>query len=442
MATSYIPSTYGQQQEMLSAMGLTDVEQLLTPIPAQLRVRDGLRLPAGKSEQEVSAQVRALAAQNHVFSTVFRGAGAYRHYIPSVVKDISSREEFVTAYTPYQAELSQGVLQAIFEYQTMICRLTGMAASNASVYDGATAAAEAVMMCRERSRSRVLVSAAVHPMTLRVIQTYCAPHGLKVTVVPVKDGVTDLSALSKLCGPDVACVLTQQPNYFGCLEAADAIGQAVHACGAKWIFSANPLSLALFRTPAAYGADIAVGDAQPFGMPLSFGGPYLGYMACTQPLVRKLPGRIVGETEDAQGRRAYVLTLQAREQHIRREKASSSLCSNQALCALTASVYLAAMGPKGLCETASLCYQKAHYAARRISALPGFSLSYSAPFFHEFVTDCPVSPDRLMAALEKEDILGGLPLHDGRILWCVTELNTCAEIDRLVSLLQEMEDQV
>ena len=352
-----------------------------------------------------------------------RGAGAYRHYIPAIIRQVTSKEEFVTAYTPYQAEISQGVLQSIFEYQTMICELTGMDASNASVYDGATAAAEAVAMCRDRKRTRAVVSAAAHPDVIATrVRTYCYGRERRAWLAaPAEDGATDPDALRRLLDETTACVYVQQPNFFGQLEDLPALAAQVHAAGAKVIMGVNPISLGLLKTPGECGADIAVGEGQPLGMPLSFGGPYLGFMACQKAMMRKLPGRIVGQTMDAEGKRGFVLTLQAREQHIRREKASSNICSNQALCALTATVYLAAMGPRGLKQVASTCHAKAHYLAGELAKL-GFALrSGDKPFFHEFLTDCPVDPAKLCAALEEQGILGGLPV-DGGILWCCTEL--------------------
>jgi len=423
---------------MLRALGKSSVEELFRVIPEDARLQRPLELPQGGSELVVRRAMEALAASNTVFPTVFRGAGAYRHYIPSAVRRITSREEFVTAYTPYQAELSQGLLQSIFEYQTMICELTGMDAANASVYDGATAAAEAAAMCRERGRTKLLVSAAVPPQTMEVLKTYCGAQNAAVLTVPVRDGKTDLDALSSLLDSETAAVLIAQPNYYGLFEDAEELGAAAHAAGAKYIMSCNPISLALLESPAACGADIAVGEGQPLGLPIAFGGPYLGFMAAKSALLRRLPGRIVGQTQDAQGRRAFVLTLQAREQHIRREKASSSICSNQALCALTAAVYLSVMGAQGLTEAAAQCMENAHYFSERL-AEAGYARIHSAPFFHEFVTACPVDPKEALARLEARGILGGLPLTgelSGCILWCATELNTRQEIDTLAALLK------
>ena len=436
---SYLSNTDAQQRQMLQEAGYRDWDHLFEEVPAQVRLDRPLDLPAGGSELEVRRQVEAMAAKNRVFPHIFRGAGAYNHYIPSIVRQVTSKEEFVTAYTPYQAEISQGNLQAIFEYQTMICELTGMDAANASVYDGACAAAEAVFMCRDRRRGRVLVSGAVNPQTLETIRTYCHGRDTAVEVVPAKEGATDLETLAGMLDNQVACLVYQQPNYFGVIEDAAALTAAVHGAGGKAIASCNPISLGLMETPAQAGADIAVGEGQPLGMPLSFGGPYLGFMACTQEMMRKLPGRIVGQTTDSQGKRGFVLTLQAREQHIRREKASSNICSNEALCALTASVYLSAMGPQGLRQAATLCCSKAHYLQEQLAAA-GLKPAYDREFFHEFVTRCPVEPHKLLARLEAEGYLGGLPLEDGTLLWCATELNTKEEMDHLVKLVKEAQN--
>ena len=433
---SYIPSTPAERQAMLEAIGLKDYRDLYRDVPQSMILDRPLDVPSGMSELEVSRTMTAMAEKNRVFSTVLRGAGAYDHYIPSIVKYIPAKEEFLTAYTPYQAEMSQGVLQSIFEYQTMICALTGMDVSNASVYDGATAAAEAAAMCRARKRTVTLISAAVHPDVINTVRTYCYGTGDELRVVPVKDGRTDLDALKELLTPDVASFYLQQPNFYGQLEDAEAIGQLVHEAGALYIMGCNPIALGILKTPRDCGADVAVGEGQPLGMPLSYGGPYLGYMATTKKYMRKLPGRIVGETVDSKGERAYVLSLQAREQHIRREKASSNICSNQALCALTAGVYLSAMGPQGMAEAARQSMSKAHYLADALCQLSGVSLKYQGPFFHEFVTVLPQA-DAVLAALEEAGILGGLPVEGG-VLWCATEKVSKAELDRAAAIVKEV----
>ena len=433
---NYIPSTSAEQQEMLNTLGFSSLHELYGDIPQELML-EGLNIPAGKSELEVRKIMTDLAEKNQVFRSIFRGVGAYHHYIPALVKQITGKEEFVTAYTPYQAEISQGLLQSIFEYQTMMCELTGLDVSNASVYDGATAAAEAVAMCKDRKRARVLVSEAVHPMTIQTIQTYCFASDTEIALIPLKDGQTDIAALEAMLDETVASVMVQQPNYFGLIEDAEEIGKVAHAKGAKYIMSVNPIGAALLKSAGECGADIAVGEGQPLGLPLSFGGPYLGFMTATQELARKLPGRIVGETVDVDGKRAFVLTLQAREQHIRREKASSNICSNQAHCALTASVYLTVMGPDGVREVARQCTAKAHYGAEQISKIKGFEQVYSGEFFHEFLTASPIKPDILIQRLGEKGILGGYPVGND-ILWCFTEMNSKDEIDRLAEALEEV----
>lgn len=434
---SYVISTKQEQQELLKEAGFASFEDLFAhQIPPEVRCGE-LKLPEGLSELEALEQMQELAGRNRVFRSIFRGAGAYDHYIPAIVKSVTSKEEFVTAYTPYQAEISQGVLQSIFEYQTMICELTGMDVSNASVYDGATAAAEGVAMCRDRRRTRILVSACVKPETLKVIRTYCFGNDLALEIVPEKDGRTDQEALQEMLGADTACFYAEEPNYYGIVEEYQTLGELAHRAGAKYVLGCNPIALGLLATPAEYGADVAVGEGQPLGLPLAFGGPYLGFMAATKDMMRKLPGRIVGETTDHEGRRAFVLTLQAREQHIRREKASSNICSNQALCAMTAAVYLAAMGAKGLSDAAVLCTSKAHYLQKELEGI-GYPLRYEAPFFHEFVTRTPVAASRVLSALEERGILGGLPLGEKEILWCTTEKNTKRQMDEVVEVLKEV----
>ena len=453
---SYIPSTREERQAMLRTIGIDSIDQLYDVVPESVRIKS-LNLPEGLSELEVGRVMTGMAEKNRIFRSVFRGAGAYRHFIPAIVKTVTSKEEFLTAYTPYQAEISQGVLQSIFEYQTQMCELTGMDVSNASVYDGASAAAEAVFMCQERKKSTVIFSGTVNPEVIRVVKTYCESRQVPVTAIPPKGYATDIDALKAAITDETAAVYVQSPNFYGVIEDVAVVVEAAHAKKAKVIMGCNPISLGLLKTPGEYGADIAVGEGQPLGMPLSFGGPYLGFITCKQDMMRKLPGRIVGETKDHDGNRCYVLTLQAREQHIRREKASSNICSNQALCAMTASVYLAAMGPKGLKQAAQSCAAHAHYLADQIAPL-GFTLkAANKAFFHEFLTDCPVDPNSLCEKLEAKGILGGLPVDggilsglpadgsipgglptDGGILWCCTECNDKADIDRLVAVLKEV----
>ena len=431
---SYVPSTREQRQEMLNAIGLKDFRELYRDVPESMYLDHPLDLPEGRSELEVSRVLTTMARKNRVYDAILRGAGAYDHYIPSIVKYIPAKEEFLTAYTPYQAEMSQGVLQSIFEYQTEICELTGMDVSNASVYDGATAAAEACAMARDRKRRLTLISGAAHPDVINTVRTYSYGTNDEVKVIPVKDGKTDLEALKAMLTPEVSAVYVQQPNFYGLFEDAEAMANPVHEAGALFILGVNPIALGIMKTPRDMGADIAVGEGQPLGLPLGYGGPYLGFMATTTKHMRKLPGRIVGETTDDKGNRAYVLSLQAREQHIRREKAGSNICSNEALCALTAGVYLAAMGPAGLKEVAESSMAKAHYLCRELCMLPGVKLRYEGAFFHEFLLDMPKA-DEILAALDEKNILGGRP-YEGGVLWCATEKVSKATLDEVVAIVK------
>ena len=431
---SYVPNTKLQQQSMLQEIGLNSPDDLFRMVPEEVRLQEGLDLPTGLSEMEVLRDMQEKADENQIFRSIFRGAGAYHHYIPAMVGHVLSNETLQTAYTPYQAEISQGVLQSIFEYQTMICELTGMDVSNASVYDGATAAAEAVAMCADRKRKKALVSACVQPSVLETIRTYCFGNEMELQIVPEKDGVTDTGALEEMIDAQTACVYIQHPNYYGSLEDAARIGEIAHESKAKFIMGVDPITLGVLKTPAEYGADAAVGEAQSLGLPMAFGGPYIGFMAAMDAMKRKLPGRIVGHTVDADGKTGYVLTLQAREQHIRREKASSNICSNQALCALAVGVYLASMGPEGLRDAAVQCTSKAHYMAELLAAA-GLQVE-NGEFFHEFVTSSDVPAEKICQALEACGILPGLPLDDRRILWCCTEMNSKADIDEAVELIK------
>lgn len=440
---SYIPGTNKEQEEMLAVLGYTDMENLFESIPKEVRLSRELNIPKGLSEYEVRNKIADIAGKNQIFHKIFRGGGAYHHYIPAAVKQIVSKEEFITAYTPYQAEISQGTLQAIFEFQTMICELTGMEIANASVYDGSTAAAEAVIMCREKKKNKVLLPLTLNPGIIKTINTYSHGTPANILSVGMKNGLIDLEELEKLIDEETACVVVQNPNYYGLLEDCEKLERIIHKYGVKFVLSSNPISLGILKTPGEYKADIAVGDGQPLGLSLSFGGPYLGFMATTKDLMRKLPGRIAGQTKDAKGERAYVLTLQAREQHIRREKALSSICSNQALCALTASVYMSIMGREGVLRAANLSSSKAHYLAKRLTEISEFSMPYETEFFHEFLTIYKGDRNKLLLKLEQHGILGGLPLDEpirNGILWCVTEMNTKEEIDELIDIIKKEAD--
>lgn len=428
--SDYLSITPAEREAMLGKIGVGDVSELYADIPAAL-LKKKVKLSEGRSQQETFRAMKALAARNKNYDSVFLGAGSYNHYIPSVVKSLASREEFLTAYTPYQAEMSQGILQSVFEYQTMICRLTGMDVANASHYSGATAAAEACIMCADKT-PKVVTFDNVNPDTLDTLGTYLSARKIELIVLPAKGGLA--TELPESVGK-AGAVYLESPNYYGLIENVSAVAESGKAHGAAVILGCNPLSLALFKTPRELGADVAVGDGQPFGMPLSFGGPYLGYIAVTKDRMRKLPGRIVGETTDADGRRAYVLTLQAREQHIRRERATSNICSNQAHCALTAAIYLAAMGPQGLKDVATVCASNAHYLASKLESV-GAKRFYNGEFFHEFVTVTPFKAADILRALDARGILGGLALDEHRILWCCTEMNTKADMDAVVETVE------
>lgn len=421
---------------MLDTVGVKSLEDLYSGFE-DLWTKN-LNLPPGKSQMEVIRFFTELASQNKLFGSIFRGAGAYCHYIPSVIKSLVSREEFVTAYTPYQAEMSQGILQSIFEFQSMIADLTGMQVSNASLYDGSTALADAILMLREKKKNKVLLSSALHPRSLEVIKTYFTPLGIQIELIALEEGKTSISDLTAKLTEDVFAVAIAQTNYLGIIENAADIGQKVKANKSGFVMSVEPFACSFLKTPAACGADIVTGEGQPLGMPLSFGGPYLGFIGTTEKLTRKIPGRIVGKTHDASGKDAYVLTLQAREQHIRREKASSSICSNQAHCALTAAIYMAYAGKEGMRQVAVQSLSKAHYLAQEITRLPGFELQYKSEFFNEFVIKSQIPADIIINACAQENILAGLKLGEYQTLWCATEVNTREDIQKLIDVLKQI----
>ena len=434
----FIPNTPAQQQEMLRTVGAADFDALFADIPPELRLRALPDIPAAKSEMEVLAHLKALARRNVSADThvCFLGAGAYDHYIPSVVNHLTSRQEFYTAYTPYQPEISQGTLQAIFEYQSMIAALTGMEVANASMYDGATALAEAAAMaCAVKRRGEVLVARAAHPHSRGVLSTYARFKGVNVTEYGMADGASDLGDLERRLSDNTAAVLIQSPNFFGTVEDVAAAAELAHHHGALLIVAADPVALGILKAPGSLGADIVVGEGQGLGSPLNFGGPYLGFFAAKASLMRKMPGRIVGATVDRDGRRGFVLTLQTREQHIRREKATSNICSNEGLNALAATVYLAALGREGLREMAAQCAQKAHYTCGRLMAAGRFTLAFSAPFWNEFALKADADITALNERLLAEGFLGGYdlgrdyPEYAGCWLVAVTEKRTRGEID-------------
>lgn len=443
----YIPMTEQDERDMLAAIGAASIEDLFRDIPEAVRYKGRLPISEALDEAALLRHMQELAGRNANLDQYasFLGAGIYDHHIPVVINHVISRSEFYTAYTPYQPEISQGELQAIFEFQSYICELTGMKVANASMYDGATALAEAgVLASAVTKRKRVVVSRTVHPEARQILHTSARGLGLEIVEAPDANGVTDLEKLEALITDDTAAVIVQSPNFFGCIEDVKAIEPMIHGRKGLLIMSANPLSLGLLESPGQLGADVVVGDAQPFGIASSLGGPTCGYFAVSEPLMRRIPGRIVGQTKDLDGKRGFVLTLQAREQHIRREKATSNICSNQALLALSASVYLSVMGKSGIREVANLNVQKAHYAADRIAQSKAMSLPFASPFFNEFLVKLPegVCPAALNAALMKEGFIGGLdvsryyPELAGHMLVAVTERRTKAEIDQFAERLE------
>ncbi len=434
---TYVPITDAERKQMLETIGVSSMEELLCDVPESVRLKGPLQLPRGQSEADVLRAMQAYAAENAPERPLFRGGGAYYHFIPAILNALTERGEFLTAYTPYQAEMSQGMLQAIYEYQSLMCRLTGMDVSNASVYDGATAAAEAMTMCREAARKKkMLVTEGVLPYVREVLETYAPGAGIELVTVPLRGGVTDLDAL-RAAAEGAAGLIAATPNCYGILEDLAPMADIMHENKALLVSYVEPFSLALVKKPGALGADIAVGEGQPLGIPLSFGGPYLGFMTAKQKLLRLLPGRIVGETVDEEGNRCYVLTLQAREQHIRREKAQSNICSNEGLCAVRAAIYLTAMGPQGMREAAEACLRNAHALAERICSVPGFRLAYpDKPFFLEFLIASDLPARSVDGALREAGIVGGLQLDAHHMLWCATEMNTVAEMDAVKAALE------
>jgi glycine cleavage system P protein (glycine dehydrogenase) subunit 1 len=445
----YIPATPAERERMLRSVGVGRVEDLFADIPADVRLTRPLDLPPAMPDPDLLAHMRNLAGRNVDCDRLacFLGAGAYDHFVPSTVPHLALKPEFLTAYTPYQAELMQGELQAIYEYQTMMCELLAMDVANASMYDGASATGEAAAMAADvTKRSGVLISSALHPEYRQVLRTATSHLPVTVRDLPAQDGVTSPAALREALTSDTAAVIVQSPNFFGCVEDGQALAQAAHERGALLVVAiAEPLSLGLIKPPGEYGADIVTGEGQPLGNALNYGGPYLGVMATRKEFVRRIPGRLVGRTVDTEGRPGYVLTLQTREQHIRRAKATSNICTNEALNALIAAVYLATLGRQGIRDVAELNARKAHYARERIAQVPGYSLPFAAPVFNEFVVRCPVPPEEINKRLLEHDMLGGMPL--GRFypdladcwLLCVTERRSREEIDRLVGHLETVQ---
>ena len=431
----YFPHTEADLKEMLKTVGVDSLDALYDDIPDHLRFRGDYELPEAMSEMEVRQVFEQLGTQNRQL-TCFAGAGVYDHYTPAVIPNLLSREEFLTSYTPYQAEISQGTLHYIFEYQSMMTALTGMDISNASMYDGTTATAEAMMMAvaAGKKQNRVLISETMDEKTLAVVREYAHFQGIDVQMIPAKDGVTSREGLeAQLAEGGVAGVLVQQPNRYGIIEDYTGFADACHNQKALFIMNNVVFDLALLKTPGEWGADIAVGDAQSLGIPMQFGGPYVGYMCCTEKLIRKMPGRIVGKTLDSKGQRAFVLTLQAREQHIRRQKATSNICSNQSLMALFVTVYCSLMGKQGLREAAQLSYDGAHYLCEQLVATGHFQLAYDQPFFNEFCVRYDGDVDALQQRWLDAGFFGGIKVDDDVIMLAVTEKRTKEEIDQLIA---------
>ena len=446
----YVQITAPQRQNMLAAIGVSSVEELFGSLPPQYRLRDSLKLPPAMSELELQRELSLRLGRNlnTEQAACFMGCGAYDHFIPTLINDIQNRGEFLTAYTPYQAEASQGSLQAFFEFQTQVCRLTGLDVANASLYEGASAMVEGVFMALNHTgRRRVLMASTLHPHYKAVIRTSCHDLPVKLVEIPgcAQTGRMEISAIQKHLDPDTACVVVQSPNVYGIIEDSPALFAKTHEQeGTLAIAVFNPIAAALLKNPGECGADIAAAEGQPLGIPLQFGGPWLGLFAARSALLRRMPGRLIGQTTDAEGRRGFCLTLQTREQHIRGAKATSNVCTNQGLLALRATIYLSTMGPRGLRTVAEQCYHKAHDAAQKIAALPGYKLTHgAAPFFHEFLVDCPVPAVKLIEAGKARAILPGVDAFKvsigspNQLLISVTEKRSVAEIDALVKLLKE-----
>ncbi len=428
----YTPHTKSEEEQMLRFLGLKSKEELFSDVDEELKISK-LNLGKGLTQQETARSITALSKENKIYDTILAGGGIEDHFIPAVVSELSKREEFVTAYTPYQPEISQGVLQSIFEYQTSVCALTGMDASNASLYDGASALAEGIVMCCERKNTAVILG-AVNPSYIEVVNTYAYAHGIKIVHIKDKNGKADIAELKNQLeeNGDIACVAAQCPNYYGLIEDMEQIGLAAKEKNVRFIYVFHPVAAALLKTPNECGADVAVAEGQSLGLPMYYGGATLGVIACGKAMLRRLPGRIVGQTTDVNGKRAFVLTLQAREQHIKRERALSSVCSNQALNAFTASIYLNCVGKEGLKDIAQDCVDKAHYLAREIEKRGG-KLKYKEEFFHEFVTEGSINA---VKALKKHGILGGIKLGKD-VLWCVTEKASKEALDLAAKAFEE-----
>jgi len=445
---NFVPNTEKEKKQMLSFLNINSLEELFTDVNEEIRLKGPLKLPKPLSEMEIVKHMRMIGSENSDIQkySCFLGAGAYHHFIPSVVDHLVMRGEFLTSYTPYQAELSQGTLQSIFEFQSMICELTKMDVANASMYDGASAMAEAaIMAAKYTERKKILVSRAIHPEYRQVLRTYANTFGLEIIEIGIDSGLTDLGDMESKVKESVACVLVQSPNFFGYIENLTDCVNIAHQNGSLFISGVlEPISLGILKPPGDFKADIVVGEAQAFGNPLNYGGPHLGFMATKEEFLKKLPGRISGMTVDTNGDRGFILTLQTREQHIRRERATSNICTNQALNALAATIYLALVGKRGLRKLAEICVQRAEYACGKIAKLEVYELISKAPFFNEFTIQCSESPKKINELLLKKKIIGGLDLRmfyqelENCMLFCITEMNSKEDIDMLVKALDEV----
>jgi glycine dehydrogenase subunit 1 len=445
---NFVPNTDSDRRIMMDFLNISSINDLFMDVNENIRMKEPMNLPKPLSEIEVSHHMEEIARSCVKIADRFSflGAGAYKHFIPSVVTHLAQRGEFLTSYTPYQAEMSQGMLQSIFEFQSMMCELTKMDVANASMYDGATAMAEAAIMASKiTDRQSIVISKTVHPEYRQVLATYANAFGLDVVEVEYKDGLTDLGDLEAIIDEKVACSIVQSPNFFGCIEDQYEAGKIAHSKESLSVSCVvEPISLGILKPPGELGTDIVVGEGQALGNPVSYGGPNLGFMTTKREFLKKIPGRIAGLTVDKKGQSGFILTLQTREQHVRRERATSNICTNQAVNALAATIYLALLGKSGFSEVAKICAHRAHYAQKRISEIKGFESAHSAPFFNEFCMDCPTSPQKINSALLKKKILGGFGLGrfykdlDNCMMFAVTEMNSKEEIDRLVDVLSEV----
>jgi glycine dehydrogenase subunit 1 len=446
----FIPNTDDDRQIMLEKIGVADFEELLAPIPGNLRLRDSIKLPPPLSEVELIREIKTISLKNKSDLVNFAGGGVYDHFIPAALENLLSRPEFATAYTPYQAEVAQGTLQAVYEFQTCICRLTGMDVANASMYDGASAVAEAANLSLGKTgRSKIAVTESLNPIYRNVLTTYLSGREIEIVTVPIKDGTINIDSVKTVIDDTTACLIMSQPNFFGLLENIDIVSELIHKVGGHLILAVDPIAQVLIKTPYEYGVDIVVGEGQPLGIPLNFGGPLLGFFAVKKELVRSLPGRLAGRTVDADGRPGFVLTLQTREQHIRRDKASSNICTNQALCATAATIYMSLLGKAGLKKVALLSMEKTHQAADKITELTGFELLFKGDFIREVAIRTPIPAGELIEkVIAEESVLPGIDLGrfypgmDHGLLLAVTEKRTDEEIDLLVSTLKECTSNV